>query len=347
MRIAVWSEEVCREFEDSVRRWGDPLAYEQNWVYLAQCCRRGGWVCSDSYGWVAVAKDYLGVGRHAAVVPLSADMVDFLPSAMRFLQGEGIRPEVVKHVPVQYADMLSNQGFAIRRHPTEYELSTVCLEELSEDRCPQVLINIGYISWIKDESDCAQWLDCVPDGPLFGDFRYQLRRFCRKYLRNGVEVTEAPVTQSTLDVTNQALHNWLESVKIRFSQAGRPKVVDFNACFREPVEALLEFALQHPNDVIGSVISVGSRPSSIWLGSRISEVCFGVYILLADTRVRNLADFTLYRALCNASMLGFQWVNLGGSELRSLYHFKAKLSRIKSEHIYTTRHVLDLEWRGI
>jgi hypothetical protein len=52
-------------------------------------------------------------------------------------------------------------------------------------------------------------------------------------------------------------------------------------------------------------------------------------------------------ALCNARMLGFQWVNLGGSELRSLYHFKAKLSRINSEHVYTTRHVLDLEWRGV
>ena len=125
----------------------------------------------------------------------------------------------------------------------------------------------------------------------------------------------------------------------------RPKVRDFDACFRKPVMSLAEFVWDNPDSATGCVISVGQRPCASWIGSPISNVCFGIYVLFADTSLQNLSDFVLYMALCEGRARGCTWVNVGGSELESLFHFKAKAaSRHNNSHM--TRIVYDVKWLG-
>jgi hypothetical protein len=58
--VEVWSDAARLSFESARDRWGSSLAYEQNWLYLQQAMRRGGWVLRHADGWAAVSKDYVG-----------------------------------------------------------------------------------------------------------------------------------------------------------------------------------------------------------------------------------------------------------------------------------------------
>lgn len=342
MKVIAWSEKERRYFEDAKRLWGDPLAYEQSWLYLNQALRRGGWVCRNEEGWMAVARDYFGPGRHAAVVPLSPDLGSFLVSAIQTLGSLGIRLCALKHIPANRLDsVLSRDHLRIRLHPAFSE--STYLEEISEDRFPQVLVNVERHSWASEGNHCHKWIPSVPRGAEARELRYQIRRFCRLYLERGVTLDRVRVSEAQFEDIHKALENWLESVKKRFAQAGRPRVRQFESCFLEPVQAVIEFTRRHPAEATGCLIKVGEIPSALWIGTRISSICFSVNVLLADTSIVGLSDFTLYLALLEGQGAGASWVNLGGSELESLFRFKRTLGRGRLQNGYHTRQVVDLE----
>lgn len=345
MNIVEWSADERPYFEYAKQRWGDPLAYEESWLYLYQALRRGGWVCRNAEGWMAIARDYLGYGHHAVVVPLSQNLSKYLPCAMTTLSVRKIRPEVVKHIPIHLSNSLLSSGdFVLRQHSTATE--DVFLEDLSEDSFPQVLVNIDQAEWEHARNHYAGWIPSFPRGPQGRNLRQQVRRFYRLYLNKDIPLKLEPIIDARLVDLDAALSDWCVSARKRFALAGRPRVRGFESCFLEPVQAVISFARRHPDDAVGFLIKVSEKPSGLWIGTRISEICFSINVLLADTTVNTLSDFTLYLALLQAQKLGAKWVNLGGSELESLFRFKRKVACRKAPNGYLLRQVVDVQWRG-
>ncbi len=345
MIVTPWTESSHQEFAQAKVRWGEPLAYEESWLYLSQALRRGGWILSGSEGWLAVARDYLGIGEHAAVVPMAAQPAEFIAAAVPHLAENGIDVKLVKHVPKVAAEDLVSCGLfeTANRNP---DSTPQRLEELSEDTFPQILINITQENWIPEHIVSSDMIPETLSGGRAKDFRYQVRRFWRHNVgRMGRVVVDDLLTVGS-DVIEVALHHWIESVRLRFGSGTRPKVDDFNAVFTAPVAAVVRTARASPEPAWGELVSVDGVPRAIWVGQTISNQCFGVYGLVADTRTRNLSDFTLLRALLAAKDSGSRVANLGGSELSSLFAFKSKPIRSWASLAGFCRRVVDLPVRA-
>ncbi len=344
MKVLDWTIREKPQFDYAKIHWGNPLAYEQSWLYVNQAMRRGGWVCTGSDGWMAVARDYRGPGRHVAIVPISRDLGEFLSHAMAELQSHGIKVETIKHIPEESLEsVLSNASFVAFRHPVLTD--NTYLDDISEDRLPQVLINIDQDGWTRDDSNYFKWIEYIPTGPAAREFRYQIRRFCRLYLAKEVTFAKKPIMDTEDRQIDKALSNWLDSVRKRFAQTERPQVCNFAACFVEPIKAVTAFSRECPREIIGFVISLEDVPQALWIGTQVSQLCFSVNVLIANTSIVGLSDFTLYLAIREAQRLGLRWVNLGGSEIETLFRFKHKLCR-GSQAPCQLRRVFDVECRG-
>jgi len=143
----------------------------------------------------------------------------------------------------------------------------------------------------------------------------------------------------------EVVQRWYASVKYRFSRGLGMRVRDFNRCFLDPVQSVIQYCFAHPEGVVGTIINVNEKPSALWIGSRVSDQCLAIYVLIADTAIKNLSDYTLYSCLRQAHEMGIAWVNLGGSEVKSLFEFKAKLSIRPNSNVEVGRRLLDFTWR--
>jgi len=321
--------------------WGDPLAYEQSWLYLCQALRRGGWTVSNAEGWAAIARDYVRPGVHAMVVPMGKRTAEFISSAILLLSANGIVVGLIKHVPKDLLDDLLNSSEILFRKSGASD-SEESLEDISEDQFPQVLVPVGEGRWSPKVSDNPDAL-ALPSGRESQDFRYQVRRFLRSQERTNSAIDIRSLRTTTDFETSHAIERWLESVRRRYSGADRPKVNSFVSTFREPVVAIIRAARNWNSSIVGEVLGVNGRYSALWAGEKVSDTCFGIYVLIADTNVKNLSDYTLLRALLGARSVGAKYVNLGGSELSSLFRFKAKsVSRTGDEDL-CFRRVIDVK----
>jgi len=342
MDVLEWSSCQRVHFHEAKEQWGDPLAYEQSWLFVCQTLRRGGWICRDSDGWMAVARDYLGPGRHAVVVPMSSNLCRFLESGLRELRARGIVPSVVKHLTYEVANSLISTGrFTELQHPEI--TSSIFLDDLSEDRLPQVLAKVSAEHWTTADRLHRQWVPLVPTHPGGAEFRHQLWRFLRTYPERGASLTLQTIGAAEATDINRALRNWSNSLRNRLQRAGQPRVRDFSRCFLDPVQAAIDYARHDNGDTVGQIVAVENEPSSLWIGTRISRECVAVNVLLADTTVKSLSYYTVYLACHLAHQLGAGCVNLGGSELESLFRFKMRAAGVASIGQLTTRRVCDLK----
>lgn len=342
LNVHEWSEGSRPAFDEAKRRWGDPVAYEQSWVYVCQALRRGGWICRSSAGWMAIARNYRGRGRHVGVVPLATDLVVFVQTVARVLESSPMRPETIKHIPQELAHAVATAvGGSPRRRDEVIECTW--LDDVSEDRFPQVLFDVSEGGWLKEDTACVRWLDVVPAGHDMASFRYQIRRFCRTHLEKGVPVRVRPVSiGSIVNDCTRVLQGWVGSFRHRLGRRG-VSIRDVQGCLFDPVQAVAAWTVRHRAEAIGQAIDVNGVPSAVWLGSAVSRQTLGLYVFLASTDVRHLSDYVLYLALSKARELGFKWTNLGGSELSELYRFKARGGKLSVGSRIRCRDVAEID----
>ena len=339
--IFEWSVSQRNDFEKAKRCWGDPLAYEQNWLYLSQACRNGGWVYKSPRGWIAVARNYLANQSHAAIVPLSEDLTSFLSAAMTDFVSQGIRPAILKHVPIQALKKALSSGYFSVQRPVRNDEDTP-IEAISEDRFPQIIIHTGRLNWVSESEELSKVLPSLPDGPAFRMFRNRVRRFARSCSMNSLAINLTSFLEAPEKNIREAVNSWLESVKYRFSRIRRPAILDFDDCYRKPTEAIIRSA-GTDEEPIGALISVGDRPSALWIGSRISTNCIGIYTMIANTQIKNLGDYMLYLILRTVRQLGIESINFGGSEMVGLHNFKTKIAPKEERSFSTHRKLYDLQ----
>ncbi|MFZ1201202.1 MAG: hypothetical protein WAO07_13635 [Desulfobacterales bacterium] len=339
--IFEWATEQRKDFEDAKRCWGDPLSYEQNWLYVSQACRNGGWVYKSPKGWIVVAKNYLFNERHAAIVPLADDLTSFISAAMTEFGSEGIRPAILKHLPIQAIEKALASGHFKKQKPARNGSNT-SMEALSEDHFPQIIAHVGRLNWVGESEELSNVLPSLPGGPAFRKFRNHVRRFARACYSNSVEINLTSVLEAPERKIREVVNGWLESLKYRFSRIPQPHVHDFDACFRKPTEAVIRSARSDEKSV-GTLISVGDRPSALWIVSRISTSCNGIYTMIANTKFKNLGDYMLYLILHTVKQLGIESINFGGSEIVGLHNYKTKIAPKAEQSFSTYRKLYDLQ----
>jgi hypothetical protein len=348
MHLAEWDagSQSRSSFAAAVAEWGDPLAYEQNWTYLRQALRNGGWVIESPIGWLAVSKNYAGPARHVAVVPLTRHWARFLTAALSLCRRENCLPVMLKHVPPAHCPELCETGLMSIAETAAIPGGRLRFEELSEDRLPQILVNVSNGSWTRETGPYANVLGDLPYGVGLQTFRYHLRRFTRDRLVRSERVDTLSIASVNQSDAETAIESWMDSVRLRFSSRPDGDGADLDGCYRQPVVSLMDLAREAASEIVGDLILVGGRPRGAWLGSRISAQCLGVYVLFADTRIRGLSDYALYLALRKARQCGSSFANLGGSELESLFFFKSRPAVRRSNAGHALREVHDLAIRG-
>lgn len=320
-----WTEEEIPRFESVRERWGDGFAYEQSPIFLSQAMRRGGWVCEDSDGWMAVAEGLGSTGQYSGVVPLSPTLVTFLPKALDALEANGLLVDSIKHIPAtSIPDLLQLGCFA--KPPEALASSVSVLDDLPEDRFPQVVVPVGSGGWQDEDPGFGALLRETPAGSGVQDFRYQLRRFYRRVEQAGSSVELVDFLSVEEDGLRAAVERWVESIRRRFAARGWPLVRDYERCFVEPNVSVISTVRAGKLQADGLVILVDGVPAGLWISGPISRTCDGVYVLISDTRVYNLSYFTLLTAMLAARDRGKSFLTLGGSELESLFRFK-KIAR--------------------
>jgi len=322
VNVEPWGANAFRTFSDARAKWGAACAYEQAWLYLKQALRHGGWSVSATNGWLAVADCYSGSDQRVIVSPLAHNVPAFIQTALKVLRDQGLEVDVAKHLSEEDATELVALGGTWL--DTTREVFDE-LAEISEDAFPQALIGVAPRLWSPAAID-SSLVPTLPNGREAADFRYQVRRFLRRSVRRQDSIVVTNFKNDRGLGSQAAIDNWMASIRARYGTL-RPVVRDFAKQFRSPVEAVVAAARGSPENIHGEIIEVGGVPRGLWLGQAISARCLGVYALLGDTRVTNLSDFVLLRALEAGRDLGVEYVNLGGSELASLFHFKIKASR--------------------
>ena len=333
LTVEAWSDKSSEAFFRARDRWGDVHAYELSWNYVVQAMRRGGWVCSSANGWAAVSRDYCGEGRSALLAPMADSPRSFVPDAITAAVSAGAAVVRVRHLAPETAEALVGTGLFSRPSvPT-----SACLDDLSEDTWPQVLIHLPKERW-RTESGANELLPALPTGSALQEFRWRVRHFVRQH---ATRVHVRDLTRLTAQDSDHILSTWMKSVRTRFNSGARPPVRDFSTCFREPVESLLESLLAGRLHSYGEALFMEDRGIGIWLGDRISRSTCAVNVLLADTTIRDAADFALYRSLIGAHQERYEFVNLGGSESKSLFDFKR--IGLRDGDAVTFRRAIDLD----
>ena len=220
---------------------------------------------------------------------------------------QGIRPAILKHVPVSALEKVVASGYLVQRPARNNENAPI--EAISEDCFPQIIVHIKRLNWVGEPEELSTVSTSLPDGPAFRKFRNRVRRFAQACSRSSADINLTSVPEAPERKIREAVNGWLESVKYRFSRNRQPHVLDFDACFRKPTEAVIRSARTN-EEPVGSLISVGDRPSALWIGSRVTTSCIVIYTMIADTRMSNLGDYMLYLILRTVRQLGIDSINL-------------------------------------
>jgi|GEM_PF-2898358 len=317
--IQTWSTLAVEAFLASRNAYGDPCAYEQATLYLAQSMRRGGWYSLTPRGFVAIAKDYDGDGRHALVCAMGPDVGDLILATVDACAAAAITVVRVKHVRPETAEQLLVTG---RFAPAAQVLAKAWLDDLSEENYPRIVIDLQSTEWT--DARVAGVETVLPTTPSLADFRYQVRRFGRRLDGSRKATVQIQTLGNlTLGECEELLVRWSSVVETRFGKRGWPQVRNVQSCLLEPNRAVLESALSRTDGPVGELVRVGEVPAALWIGEAVSSTCLGLYALIADTTVFNLAYWILLRALVHARTAGMRFVALGGSETENLFRFKS------------------------
>lgn len=311
---------LSKALESAKQKWGDPFAYEQSYVYLRQAMRRGGWMFQGEDGFVCIARMNTPSGKNAMITPMTRSYHRFLPSAVKQCAAEGIAIASIRHVPINDAAHVK-EAFGRISIPTQRHSSQEVLDDLSEDRFPQVGVEVLPSVWRPSAiADSVVDQEMIPS--VFADFRYQVRRFRKRYPSTS-SIRLISLRDATREECIGALDTWMLSLKRRIEFRGWPNVRDYERTFREPNAFLIEDACAGKIAPLGLLVKIDDVPRALWIGGEVSSRGFGVYVLFGDTEIFNVSYYILYTCLLWAKESGYERVLLGGSEAESLFRFKS------------------------
>ncbi len=159
---------------------------------------------------------------------------------------------------------------------------------------------------------------------LQGRSYHSIRSRIRQFYKNNIRVEQ--YTPSHYSDTLLILEKWLTMIKYRYEKylENDPIILHSASIHRNFIEYITKNQDSH---CIAQLIYIDDVPISFAIGYKISNSTLGVYTTVTATdKIKGLSEATTYELVKSALQKKYKYVNLGGSEFKSLLNFKKKFN---------------------
>ncbi|MDD9953251.1 MAG: phosphatidylglycerol lysyltransferase domain-containing protein [Candidatus Woesearchaeota archaeon] len=291
-------EKLYNSFIDKEK---EEYCYGNNWAYFMQAARRLWYKFYDGETLITVTIKEENSSQFVLVRPLGKHLKKKLSDLAEKLAKLSKKNVIIKKVTAEQVKKLKKVGF---QEGIKDPWHTHFVHD--DDTFPQQIINLKNID-LK--------------GRRWKDFRHDLAPLLQKHTYDVQDLTPENV-----DDARAVLNLW---AKQKHSEGNESK---------QHFVRSHEFFIEHFKEKIdnkryfGIILYMNTIPVGFSLSGKISSTCVGQYANISDRTIKGAAELLLYSALKKMKFAKYKYVNLGGSEERSLYTYKRKFNP-------------DMEWR--
>lgn len=282
----------------------EALDFEYNLGYLLQSTRNGVFVQVEGDTAIVYTRKSLDQNSSYVIVASAGKNPESLiEKTAKELVAESGRDVIVKNV----GEDLESRLKAISFEDYTEEESWDNYSEYDDNTFPQQIVSTKEVGELR--------------GPKYSSLREELSRFSREYSIS----LETYCNESDFD---EILEKWAIQMEERDS-LNREETKRSHLMFKEKSLKFPQYIVREDNsrEVIGFMSF-----------SEISKNCLGFNALINDFSYRNLYRFMMHQGIKIANKLGYQYVNLQGSEdlnqYRSKRRFKANIEINKKHLVY-------------
>lgn len=280
----------------------ETLDFEYNLGYLLQATRNGAFNCVEDESIVVYTRKSLDeTSQYVIVASAGKDPISLMKKVTKELARESGRDVIVKNVGENLEIILKEKGFEDYTEEERWDSSS----KYDDNTFPQQIVCTEKVSKLK--------------GSKYSSLREELERFDRKYSVSIENYWDENDFELILD-------KWARQMEER-ENLDRKEAKRSHLMFRDKNPNFYQYVVRNDTslEIIGFLCF-----------SEISKDCLGFNALINDFSYKNLYRYMMYQGIKIAQSLGYQYVNLQGSEnsnqYRSKRRFKANLE-IKKKHL--------------
>lgn len=280
----------------------EALDFEYNLGYLLQATRNDTFICTEDETQVVYTRKSLDeISPYVIVTSAGKDSVSLIERVAKELAKKSSRDIIAKNVGENLETRLKERGFEDYTEEERWDE----ISKYDDNTFPQQIVCTKEVSELR--------------GSKYSSLREELKRFNREY---SVSI-EDYCDEKDFDTI---LEKWAKQMEERENLVQK-EVERSHLMFREKKPYFFQYLVR--DDTSGNVIG-------FMCFSRISENCLGFNALINDFSYRNLYRYMMYQGIKISYDLGYQYINLQGSEdlnqYRSKRRFKADIE-IKKKHL--------------
>ncbi len=321
-------------YQDFFRKAGNYACYGNSWTYITQACRGLGSGLGLKYH---DGKSLLSIGSHdghyVVVRPLGRinKQVIRVLDVLTELSG---KPVFIKKVFPDQAIRLFELGTfqeAIRRRtvdaeplPGEYLWHPTSFAD--DDTFPEIILDVNVT--LRYDASPKKWLQyfhACRKSPLS---REKLNQLFRRYLKFRSKVNKFACSGTRYSLVD---YNTEKATEVR-----RFLVEHFGEQDSENIQAYENMLLKPPLGNNGhsffsfaTYLDRDTLPKAFFVAETLDSRSAGLYAAVASRCCRGLSEYLHVEVLSRLKRQGIRYLNLGGSEVRSLHEFKLKFGPIE------------------
>lgn len=282
------------------------FCYANSWAYICQAARRNGHKFFDGKTLITIEASEKNNGAYEFEIirPLGQQATRKAFELATALKTLTTRPIIFKRLEDEQFKSLQQRGCQVLEKPASGRL-----EDYFDDIHPQVVVDLNKFIFNINMPEMA-W------------FRRGLRQFTRR------NYTIKDLKPSQYQDVRTVLARWKRSFVSRYEKKSDFTVIPLeDDYYFDPYLPFVEYfgRVSKRNQNIASIFYLDQVPVGFSFLVRVSESCMAMYANVADTYFDGLSYFMLYQNFFRALWAGYSFVNLGGTESKSLYDFYCRL----------------------
>ena len=310
-----FDEELYESFfrDDSLQ---NPYCYGNSWAYICQAARYNPFKFNDEQTLVTFSNSRTPSGPLHFIHPVGKDIPQKINLLCRKIRSINSQPIIINKLRLEDYNILKSHGF---KDPVWNSNS---IEELPDDVYPQPVCKLQ--KYFKNG-------DIYPHGSKLSKLRGKISRF-RKYQ---IDFRFENLTNEKTGDAMQALMAWKDFFMKRYNQKKYILPVE-DSYYYDPYSVLInKIAPKIDNYNYFSLLCYADNmPVGLSLLARISDKTVAQYINICSNFYKGLSEFLALSTFRTAFQAGYKYVNMGGSETKTLFEYNQKFTPDSYEHDY-------------
>ena len=294
----------------------NPHCYGNSWAYICQAARYNPLKFFDNRTLVTFSNSRIPHGHIRLIHPIGKDIPQKINMICRQVKTFTIQPILITKLQFKDYNDLKTYGF---KDPV---WNTEALEELPDDIFPQPICKLQ--KYFKNSDIC-------PTGSELSKLRGKISRL-KKYQ---IEFRLENLTIEKKSDAIQALKAWKDFFVKRYSQKNYI-LPHANSYYLDPYSVLIsKIASKIDNYKYFSLICYADDiPVGLSLLARISDITVAQYINICSNFYKGLSEYLSLSTFKAAFQAGYKYVNMGGSETKTLFEYNQKFAPESYEKDY-------------